>query len=281
MAHSEIGKVIMLPVAKIIRARSQPRKHFDENALRELAHSILSNGLLQPITVRPLESGEYELIAGERRLMAFCKLGREHIPAIIQNYTDHQSAVFALIENLQRRDLHFFEEAMGFERLMREHGLTQLQVSAQLGKAQSTIANKLRLLKYPPVIREKILSAGLSERHARALLALSDPADLDEPIDYVIKGGLNVEQTEKYVARLVQERHTRPKAMRTIIIKDMRIFLNSINKAVKMMQSAGIDVAMTKTEDAEHIALAINIPKASVYRKVLPVQSGTRAAGSP
>jgi len=129
----EINKVVLLPVEEIVPNRSQPRKYFDEGAIRELGHSILQNGLLQPITVRKLLTGEYELVAGERRLIAFRGLGKDKIPAIIEEYTDRQSAVFALIENLQRRDLHFFEEAEGIERLMCELGLTQLQASAQLG----------------------------------------------------------------------------------------------------------------------------------------------------
>ena len=272
--RSEINKVVLLPVGEIVPNRSQPRKHFDEQAIRELGHSIHTNGLLQPITVRRLPQGEYELVAGERRLIAFRSLGREKIPAIIEEYTDGQSAVFALIENLQRRDLHFFEEAEGIERLMQELGLTQVQASQQLGKAQSTLANKLRLLKYPVEIREKMRAAALTERHARALLSLPDPADA-EPIDYVINNKLNVEQTEKYVQRLLEEQD-RPKTMKTIIIKDMRIFLNSINKAVKMMQSAGINVSHQKQEHQNHVEVTIRIPKDSVYNKIAP--SHSRAA---
>ena len=270
----EVNKVVLLPVEEIAPNRSQPRKHFDEQAIRELGHSIHQNGLLQPITVRRLSEGEYELIAGERRLIAFRSLGREKIPAIVEEYTDGQSAVFALIENLQRRDLHFFEEAEGIERLMRELGLTQLQASKQLGKAQSTVANKLRLLKYPAHIREKMREAALSERHARALLSLPDQTD-PAPVDYVINSKLNVEQTEKYVQRLLEEQN-RPKTMKTIIIKDMRIFLNSINKAVKMMQSAGINVSHQKQEHQSHVELTIRIPKDSVYNKMTPSTSRAR-----
>ena len=265
-----------MPVEEIQPNRSQPRKYFDEQAIRELGHSIHTNGLLQPITVRRLSQGEYELIAGERRLIAFRSLGREKIPAIVEEYTDGQSAVFALIENLQRRDLHFFEEAEGIERLMRELSLTQVQASQQLGKAQSTLANKLRLLKYPTHIREKMRAAALSERHARALLSLPDQTDL-EPIDYVINNKLNVEQTEKYVVRLLEEQN-RPKTMKTIIIKDMRIFLNSINKAVKMMQSAGINVSHHKQEHQSHVELTIRIPKDSVYNKLAPSLVGSSRA---
>ena len=273
----EINKVVLLPVEEIVPNRSQPRKYFDQEDIRELGYSIYQNGLLQPITVRRLPQGQgggYELIAGERRLLAFRGLGKEKIPAIVEDYTDQQSAVFALIENLQRRDLHFFEEAEGIERLMFELGLSQTQASQRLGKAQSTIANKLRLLKYPPDIREKMRAAALSERHARALLGLPNPNNT-VPIDYVIKNKLNVEQTEKYVQRLLEEQN-RPKTMKTIIIKDMRIFLNSINKAVKMMQSAGINVSQQKQEHMEHVEVTIRIPKDSVYNKIAPAGAQAR-----
>ena len=264
----EINKVMLLPVDEILSNRSQPRKHFDEDAIRELSYSILTNGLLQPVTVRSLIGGQYELVAGERRLMAFRSLGREKIPVIIEDYTDEQSAIFALIENLQRRDLNCFEEAAGIDKLMKKLGLTQLQASQKLGKAQSTIANKLRLLKFPQNIQGKMIASNLTERHARALLNLPDLEDM-AAIDYVINNNLNVEQTEKYVQRLLEEQN-RPKSMKTIVIKDMRIFLNSINKAVKMMQSAGIDVSFHKKERDDHIEVAIKIPKASVYRKIAP-----------
>jgi len=268
----EINRVVLLPVGNIVSNRSQPRKHFDEASMRELSQSILGNGLLQPVTVRRLEGGKFELVAGERRLMAFRDLGKAQIPAIIEDYTDEQSAFLALIENLQRRDLNYFEEAAGIDRLMRELSLTQTQVSRKIGKAQSTIANKLRLLKYSEDIQQMMLTANLTERHARALLNLPDITDVDA-IEYVIKSGLNVEQTEKYVQRVLDE-HARPKTIKTVIIKDMRIFLNSINKAVKMMQSAGIDVTSQKKDLDGHIELAIKIPKASVYRKVMSGQPG-------
>ena len=266
----EINKVVLLPVSSIVSNSKQPRKHFDPAAIKELGQSILSNGLLQPVTVRRLASGQHELIAGERRLRAFRDLGKEQIPAIIEDYTDEQSAILALIENLQRRDLNYFEEAAAIGQLMRELGLNQTQASQKIGKAQSTIANKLRLLKYPQHIQQTMLAASLTERHARALLNLPDISDTSA-IDYVIKNGLNVDQTEKYVQRLLDEQN-RPKTIKTIVIKDMRIFLNSINKAVKMMQSAGIDVSYQKKDDGDYVNVMISIPKASVYRKIAPRQ---------
>jgi len=265
-SDKETNKVVLLPLADITSNPSQPRKYFDLVDIAQLSDSILANGLLQPITVRQIASGRYELIAGERRVMAFRSLGREKIPAIIENYTTQQSAVFALIENMQRRDLNYFEEAAGIDKLMRELEMNQVQISQKLGKAQSTVANKLRLLKYPQNIQEKMIAGNLTERHARALLSLPDPCNSDA-IDYVIKSSLNVDQTEKYVQKLIDEQN-RPKSTKTIIIKDMRIFLNSINKAVNMMQSAGIDVSFKKKDQDDHVEVTINIPKASVYRKI-------------
>jgi len=263
--NKEVNKVLMLPVSEIYSNRNQPRKHFDEAALQELSHSIVATGLLQPITVRRLPGGEYELIAGERRLMAFRNLGREYIPAIVEEYTEQQSAVLALIENLQRRDLNFFEEAAGIAKLIQDQNLTQQQISQKIGKAQSTVANKLRLLKYPLAAQEKILYGKLTERHARALLALPD-SDYMPYIDYIIQNNLNVEQTDRYVQSLLKDRG-KAKSNKRILIKDMRIFLNSINKAVKLMQTAGIDVASNKTETEEYIEMTMRIPKNAVYTR--------------
>lgn len=270
--NKEINRVVLLPVEEIASNPSQPRHYFDPAGLEELCSSIATSGLLTPISVRKLPSGKYELIAGERRLLAFRKLERTHIPAIVEEYTDQQSAVFALVENLQRRDLNYFEEAVGIARLMEEQGLSQVQVSQRLGKAQSTVANKLRLLKYSPEIREKLLFYNLTERHARALLKLPDPGD-PVHIEYIAANKLNVEQTEEYVDSLLKKGLEKPLPTRLFIIKDMRIFLNSINKAVKMMQSAGIDVDTKKTETDEFIELTMRVPKSSVYKPKKEKQS--------
>ncbi len=262
----EINKVILLPVKDISPNPNQPRKYFDSVALEELSQSILANGLLQPITVRLKDDGLYELVAGERRWLAFQRLGRSHIPAIVEEYTDQQSSILALIENLQRRDLNFFEEAAAIDKLMRELNLTQQQISMKLGKAQSTIANKLRLLRYPPSIRQKILEAGLTERHARAVLKLPDFSD-PKHIDYIVKHQLNVEQTERYVADYLRKLEPKTPSTRLLVIKDMRIFLNSINKAVKLMKEAGVEVESQKHETDDYVEMVIRVPKAAVYRK--------------
>lgn len=258
--------MILLPVDEISSNPNQPRQYFDGGALEELCQSILSNGLLQPITVRLNEGGEYELVAGERRLMAFRRLGRSQIPAILEEYTDQQSSMLALIENLQRRDLNYFEEAAAIDRLMRDLNLTQQQISMKIGKAQSTVANKLRLLRYPPNLRDRMLEAGLTERHARAVLKLPDFED-PQHIEYIIKNKLNVEQTESYVLDCLRKLEPKTPSTRLLVIKDMRIFLNSINKAVKLMQSAGIQVDSQKTETDEFVEMTIRVPKVAVYRK--------------
>ena len=188
----------------------QPRVRFDYNELECLACSIRANGLLQPINVRTMENGEFELISGERRLRAARMIGMTKIPCIVMNVSDQQSALFAIIENVQRENLDFFEEAVAIERLMTEYGLSQDEISEKLGKAPSTLSNKLRLLRLPDEIRDKISYAGLSERHARALLTLPDNNTRKRVLDIVIERHLTVAETE----RLIQDVHRRRKGPR-------------------------------------------------------------------
>ena len=263
----EVNKVVLLPVKEICANRSQPRKYFDPEGLQELCHSIVASGLLQPVTVRKHPQGQgYELIAGERRTMAFKMLGREHIPAIVEEYTDEESAVLALIENLQRRDLNCFEEAAGIEKLMRQLSLTQQQISQRLGKAQSTVANKLRLLKFTPEIQELILEHSLTERHARAMLKIPDEERQRQAVEYIAKNGLTVEQTELFVERLL-EIPAEKQPTRIFLVKDVRMFVNSINRAVDMMKRAGIAVDAEKHENSEYLEYTLRVPKAMAYCK--------------
>lgn len=262
--NKEINKVVLLPLAQIIKNPNQPRKIFDHKDIGELAESIEENGLLQPITVRRLENDYYELIAGERRTMAFRELRRDFIPGIVEEYTDEQSAVLALIENLQRKDLNCFEEAYGIARLLDETGITQQEIAGRLGKAQSTIANKLRLLRFPIVVQKKLMLSTLTERHARALLKLEDEDKLLACIDYIVENDLNVQQTERYLERLTQPEQV--KRTRLFVIKDMRIFVNTINKAVSMMNSAGIAVTTETDESEEFLEYTIKVPKSAVYK---------------
>lgn len=268
--NREVNKVVLLPLCEIHANPHQPRKIFDPDGLCELAESIKANGLLQPITVRRLQEGEYELVAGERRTLAFRALGREYIPAIIEEMSDEQSAVLALIENLQRRDLNFFEEAAGIAKLMQQLDLNQQQVSEKLGKAQSTVANKLRLLRYSPELQSRILQAGLTERHARALLRLDSADKLEQAVQYIIDHALNVEQTEQYVQSLREAEQPDNEAgqkMRLFVIKDMRVFHNTITKAVTLMHEAGIPVDSQHTEEGDYIEYVIRIPKDSVQQR--------------
>lgn len=265
-SYQTINEVVLIPTALIESNPMQPRKVFHEHDIYELAKSILENGLLQPITVRKLEDNRFELIAGERRLIAVRALGKEEIPAIIEEMTDEKSSVLALIENLQRKDLNYFEEAEAYALLIEKWKLSQLELAKKLGKAQSTIANKLRLLKFTSSQRETIAQQGLTERHARAFLKIEDGEVLNKVIAYVSSHNLNVEQTERYIEHL-ENKANETKPRRLLIIKDFRIFVNTIHKAVKTMEEAGIFADTTQSEEEEYINLNIRIPKTSVYSK--------------
>lgn len=263
--NKEVNKVVLLPLEEIQGNPHQPRKYFEAEALQELSRSIIANGLLQPITVRKVGNG-YELIAGERRTMAFRSLGRKFIPAIVEDYSDQQSAVLALIENLQRKDLNYFEEALGIARLMEQLNLTQQQVSVRIGKAQSTVANKLRLLRYSPQLQQTMMEAGLTERHARALLKIKEDDKLQSAVAHIIEKSFNVEQTEEYIEKLMMEKEHKIRT-RLFVVKDVRIFQNSINKAVTMMNLAGIPASSVKTETDEFVEYTIQIPKSLAYKE--------------
>lgn len=259
-----VNNVVLLPVEHIVPNPDQPRRVFGEQALLELAQSIAQNGLLQPISVRERAPGEYQLIAGERRLRAFRKLGYSVIPAIVEEMDDYASKRLALIENLQRADLNFFEQAEAMASLLQEHGLSQAQLAERLGMAQSTVANKLRLLRFAPLVRRKIQENGLTERHARCLLQISGERRQLEVIAVIAQRQLNVAQTERYIASLLESHG--PKPTRIFILKDVRIFLNTINKAVETMKLAGIPAVTQQSEDDEYINLTVRIPKKHAQR---------------
>ena len=263
-----ISRVLLLNIREISSNPYQPRSQFEPRALQELADSISQNGLLQPVTVREWENG-YQLIAGERRLMACKMLGMEQIPAIVNRVDDEKSAVFALIENLQRKDLNYFEEAQGIQTLMQTSGMSQQEVAKKLGKAQSTVANKLRLLFFGEDLRQKMLDNGLTERHARALLRLPNERLVTEAIQYIVADRLNVGESESYIESLltaVPEKPPSKPATRLFVVKDLRIFMNTITKAVSTMRLAGIEVDTSKEEDEEYIHYLVKIPKKSAYR---------------
>ena len=263
-----ISRVLLLNIREISSNPYQPRSQFEPRALQELADSISQNGLLQPVTVREWENG-YQLIAGERRLMACKMLGMEQIPAIVNRVDDEKSAVFALIENLQRKDLNYFEEAQGIQTLMQTSGMSQQEVAKKLGKAQSPVANKLRLLFFGEDLRQKMLDNGLTERHARALLRLPNERLVNEAIQYIVAERLNVGESESYIESLltaVPEKPPSKPATRLFVVKDLRIFMNTITKAVSTMRLAGIEVDTSKEEDEEYIHYLVKIPKKSAYR---------------
>lgn len=262
------NKVLLIPTISIRPNKTQPRKNFDEQALKSLSQSIVQNGILQPLSVRKINATEYELIAGERRLRAAIMAGITKVPCVLIKCSDKESAVYALIENIQRRDLGMFEQARGIARLIRKYGLTQEQTAIILGKKQSTVANKLRLLRLTFEEQEWITSASLSERHARALLRIDDETLRREALSRVISDSLNVNQTEAFVTDVLMRKSVSPakeqkKSEKKIVVKDVRIFVNTINKAVDTMRLSGINATSCKSETDEYIEYTVKIPKAS------------------
>ncbi len=235
-----------IPIITISPNPNQPRKFFDNQALEELATSIKEYGVLQPITVRKIRCG-YELVSGERRLKASRLAGLETIPAIIINADPDKSAILALLENLQREDLSFFEIAEGYQRLIREQGMTQEDIAQKLGKSQSTVANKIRLLRLSPIVRKIIRDYSLSERHARALLNLDQDKQL-AAVKTICENNLNVRQTEELVSKLLKDKTQVNQTVKITGVKDSRIYTNTIKQAVELMKENGIDAQMEKND---------------------------------
>lgn len=255
-------KLIKLPLTKILPNPSQPRKIFQEDELKSLAQSIQENGLLQPVTVRR-EAGQYYLVAGERRLRA-CKLaGMKEIPAILSDCEQEDSAVLALLENVQRRDLQMFEQANAILNLIREWQITQEEAARRLGMSQSYLANKVRLLKLSPDEQAEITQHNLTERHARALLRVDDIELRQRVLRTVIAKGLNVAQTEELIADNLKPREPVRRGRRTFVAKDIRLFINTIDHAVDAMKTAGIQAQTEKKETEEYIECVVRIPKLS------------------
>ncbi len=253
-------QIQLLPHENILPNPNQPRVRFDYNELEGLAVSVRTNGMLQPINVRKRADGKYELISGERRLRAARMVGMTKLPCVVMDVSDQQSALFAIIENVQRQNLDFFEEAVAIERLMTEYGLSQEEISKKLGKAQSTLSNKLRLLRLPEELRDKISYAGLTERHARALLVLPDNATRGRVLDIIIERHLTVTESERLINDVLRRKKAKKKPqMRTY--KDMRIFINTLNHAVDVIRKAGIEADTAKSETDEYFEYVIRISK--------------------
>lgn len=256
------NEVVLIPARQILPNPHQPRKNFNWDDLEGLAESIHHNGLLQPITVRRKDNGRYELISGERRLRACKMAGLSAIPTIIIDIDEEKSALLAVIENLQRENLHFFEEAMAIERLIKGFGLSQEEVSRKLGKSQSTLSNKLRILRLPDEIRYNVMIYGLTERHARALLRLPSTALMEQVIDTVVEQGLTVSATEQLICDiLTKSPEKEKKGKKVMVFKDVRIFINTLNHAVSTMRKSGINAKATKNETDEYIEYVVKINK--------------------
>lgn len=257
------GQVLLIPSDSIYPNPNQPRKVFDQSELVNLAISIRMNGILQPITVREIENG-YELVSGERRLRASKLAGLLNVPCIVVDVNSLKSAIFALIENLQRQNLGYFEEAQAINKLMKDFSLSQDEAARRLGKAPSTVSNKLRLLSLPEEAREKLSQNGLSERHARALLRLEE-GYIMEVLSRVIEKKLNVSQTEKLVEEYVSK-NKKPGRQTKIMFSDVKIFLNTINNALDTMQKAGIKAEFKREDNENSYIYLIEIPKKAVYK---------------
>lgn len=254
-------QILRLPVEVIAPNPYQPRTDFAPEPLAELADSIRRHGILQPLTVRRTKTG-WELVAGERRLRAAKLAGLDTVPCLQIRAEDQESALLALIENIQRKDLHYFEEAAAIAAYLRQSGVTQEEAAALLGRSPSALANKLRLLRLSPDCRKLLVENGLSERHARALLRLDDPEERLSALRHIIRAGLNVAQAEQYVGRRLEAlQATPPTGRRTFILKDVRLFLNSLDRGLRLVREAGIGAESRREDTEDAILLTIRIPK--------------------
>ena len=256
-------------ISEISRNTSEGRRYFDPEAIATLAESIRQYGVLNPLTVRRTAGGGYELVAGERRLRAARVAGLTDVPCLLINADGEDSSVIALVENLQRRDLDFFEEANGFKRLIDQFGLTQEEAARKVGKTQSAVANKLRLLRLSQQNMELIRRNNLTERHARALLRLSEEADRIYVTNYIIEHELNVSRTEEYIDEFLKAKEKaeplpEQDGGRHVVrlFKDVRFFLNTLNRAVGVMVDSGIGATVQQQESDDGLTLTISIPHA-------------------
>ncbi len=257
---AQSGQVLSLPVEQLHPNPMQPRRVFDSGALGELAASIRQHGILQPISVRQTPSG-WEVVAGERRLRAARMAGLSHVPCLVLELNDQESALMALMENLQRQDLHYLEEASALAAYQKRTGMTQEEIAAKLGRSPSAIANKLRLLRLSPECAAQLLNHRLSERHARALLRMDNEDERRAALRHIIAADLNVAQAERYIDQRLRALHAPPPPRRTFILKDVRLFLNSVDRGLRLIRSAGVPAESGREETEDSILLTIRIPK--------------------
>lgn len=261
------GRIINIAMEKIGRSPYQARKNFDEAELLELAQSIQSYGVIQPVIVRQQADNSYQLIAGERRFRACCLIGLREIPAIIHEMDDEKAAAVSLIENLQRSELNYFEEANAYSALIEIFGMTQEELARKVGKSQSAIANKIRLLKLPEQVKEMISPENISERHARALLKLDSSEMQVEAVKQIYEKELTVKETEELIEKIgvnsipreLRGRQSRQNV--SLIIRDGRIFINTIKETVKRARQTGIDISISERDNEEEHELLIRIAK--------------------
>lgn len=264
LSRPRLGRagIVQLPVGDIDANPNQPRKLFDDERLAELSQSIVEYGVISPLTVR-LHYGRYELVSGERRLRAARMAGLKKVPCIILDVDMEESGLLALVENLQRQDLDFLEEARGIENLMRLYGLSQEECARRLGRSQSAVANKLRLLRLPGDVLDSLREHGLTERHGRALLRLPDDAARRAALEHILAEGLNVAQTDRYIDSLLAPAPEKPKSARkrSFILKDVRVFLNTVSHSLDVMKKGGIAAGMRQEETEDELIVTISIPK--------------------
>ena len=258
------GGILSLRLEDIAPNPVQPRKHFDDGELRELSESIRTYGILNPLTVR-LRCGKYELVAGERRLRAAKLAGLREVPCILVDVNLEEAGLLALVENLQRKDLDFLEEAEGLRKLIRMFALSQEEAARRIGKSQSAVANKLRLLKLPEDVLEALRQNGLSERHGRALLRLPDGESQRAALSVMLEKGMNVSAAERYVDELLAGRPEapaeKPRPKKTFVMKDLRVFLNTLSHSVELMKQGGIGADLRREEREDATVITISIPK--------------------
>lgn len=261
-ANKASEEVVKIPLEKIHANEFQPRTVFDAEKIEELARTIHVHGVIQPIVVRDSKrDGFYEIIAGERRYRAMTSLGWEEVPAIVRQLSDKETASIALIENLQREELTAIEEAHAYQNLLEIQEITQEALAQRLGKSQSTVANKLRLLKLPEPVQQALLERAITERHARALLPVKDPAVQQQLLDELIDQGLNVKELEQRIKSLSLEQPQKPKPRRKAVSRDMRIAMNTIKESLSMVKKSGIDLDAVEEEYEDYYQITVKIPK--------------------
>ncbi len=260
------GGILYLSPDEILPNPVQPRRSFDDEGLAELSESIRSYGILNPLTVR-LRGGRYELVAGERRLRAAKLAGLQELPCLLVDVNMEDASLLALVENLQRQDLDFIEEAAGIRQLILLFGMSQEEAARRLGKSQSAVANKLRLLRLPTDVLDALKENGLSERHGRSLLRLQDAERQRAALRVILEKELSVAATDAYVESLLNAADApadKPAGRRSFVLKDVRVFLNTVSRSLELMKQGGIDAGMRRQETEEALILTISIPKSKM-----------------